>query len=116
MGFATSVMDPIADSPSAFEKSKSKPSEISSASPKARDVGKSLCVLMSLKIVVKVSFGCWFMWVKIKGQNEGINGSELERERGRPVSLQILHVRAELGTAAVTEQECGGLFPLNATS
>ena len=69
---------------------------------------------MSFKTVLKVSFDCWFMGGKIKGQNEGIIGSRLEREK--PVSLQILHVRAELGTAAVTEQECGGLFPLNATS
>lgn len=69
---------------------------------------------MSLKIVLKVSFDCWLMGEKIKGQNEGIIGSRLEREK--LVSLQILHVRAELGTAAVTEQECGGLFPLNAIS
>lgn len=51
---------------------------------------------------------------EIKGQNEGVIGNRLEREKC--VSLQILHVRAELEMAAVTKQECGGWFPLNVSS
>lgn len=51
---------------------------------------------------------------EIKGQNEGVIGNRLEREKC--VSLQILHVRAKLEMAAVTKQECGGLFPLNVSS
>jgi len=46
--------------------------------------------------------------------NEGFVGGRLEKEK--PVSLQVPHVRAGLGTAAVTKQECRGLFPLNATN
>lgn len=72
-------------------------------SPKARDVQKSLCVHMSFKAVLKVSFDCGLWGEKIQGQSEGILGSGLERER-------LFDVRAELGTAAVTEQECGGCF------
>lgn len=37
-------------------KSKSKPSEISSASLKVRDGRKSLCMLISLKVVIEGSF------------------------------------------------------------
>lgn len=49
-------------------------------SPKARDVQESLCVHMSFKTVLKVSFDCGLWGEKIQGQNEGILGSGLERE------------------------------------
>lgn len=45
---------------------------------------------------------------------KAIVGGRLKKQK--PDSLQVPHVRVGLGTAAVTKQECGGLFPLNATN